>query len=127
MKATSRTVPKSWSAWLSLNQDNDGTAIWLELKFDVPESGSWRDVRVFQIPVVPQPRSDTAVYPGIIIFERTPISEVDDPLERLVVMSHLILVANLYIVENTECWMIAHVYEISSSHYLLIDILLHPS
>lgn len=112
LKATSGTVPESWSAWLSLNQDNDGTAIWLELKFDVPESGSWRDVRIFQIPVVPQRCNDTAVYPGIIIFERTPISEVDDPLERLVMMSRLLRFANSCIVGNIECWMIAHVYEI---------------
>ncbi|OJA16646.1 hypothetical protein AZE42_04045 [Rhizopogon vesiculosus] len=87
LKSTSRTVPESWSAWLSLNQDNDGTAIWLELKFDVPESGSWRDAHIFQIPVVPQPRNNTVVYPGIIIFERTPVSEVNDPLERLAAMN----------------------------------------
>ncbi|KAG1893364.1 SAC3/GANP/Nin1/mts3/eIF-3 p25 family-domain-containing protein [Suillus fuscotomentosus] len=72
----------SWSAWLSLNQDNDGTAIWLELKFDVPDSGNWKDANIFQIPVVPQPHSNEALYPGIIIFERTPIGEVEDPLER---------------------------------------------
>ncbi|KAG0696325.1 SAC3/GANP/Nin1/mts3/eIF-3 p25 family-domain-containing protein [Suillus ampliporus] len=82
LKATSRTVPESWSAWLSLNQDNDGTAIWLELKFDVPDSGSWKDVQIFQIPAAPQPHHITALYPGIIIFERTPVGEVDDPLER---------------------------------------------
>ncbi|KAG1858520.1 SAC3/GANP/Nin1/mts3/eIF-3 p25 family-domain-containing protein [Suillus subluteus] len=82
LKATSRTIPESWSAWLSLNQDNDGTAIWLELKFDVPDSGSWKDANVFQIPVVPQPHNNKALYPGIIIFERTPVGEVEDPLER---------------------------------------------
>lgn len=82
LKATSRTIPESWSAWLSLNKDNDGTAIWLELKFDVPDSGSWKDANVFQIPVVPQPHNNRALYPGIIIFERTPVGEVEDPLER---------------------------------------------
>lgn len=92
LKATARTVPESWSAWLSLNQDNDGTAIWLELKFDVPESGSWKNVHIFQIPMVPQPRNDTVVYPGIIIFERSPVSEVDDPLERLAVMKLLAMI-----------------------------------
>jgi hypothetical protein len=81
LKATPHAVPESWSAWLSLNQDNDGTAIWLELKFDVPDSGSWKDANVFQIPVVPQPHNK-ALYPGIIIFERTPVGEVEDPLER---------------------------------------------
>ncbi|KAG1748132.1 SAC3/GANP/Nin1/mts3/eIF-3 p25 family-domain-containing protein [Suillus lakei] len=82
LKATSCTIPESWSAWLSLNQDNDGTAIWLELKFDVPGSGSWKDVNIFQIPVVPQPHNSRTLYPGIIIFERTPVGEVEDPLER---------------------------------------------
>lgn len=83
LKATSGTIPESWSAWLSLNQDNDGTAIWLELKFNVPESGDWKDANVFQIPVVPRPHNlNRALYPGIIIFERTPVGEVEDPLER---------------------------------------------
>lgn len=82
LKAASRTIPESWSAWLSLNQDNDGTAIWLELKFDVPDSGSWKDVNIFQIPVAPQPHNSKTLYPGIIIFERTPVGEVEDPLER---------------------------------------------
>ncbi|KAG1824658.1 SAC3/GANP/Nin1/mts3/eIF-3 p25 family-domain-containing protein [Suillus subaureus] len=81
LKATSSTIPESWSAWLSLNQDNDGTAIWLELKFDIPDSGSWKDANVFQIPVVPQAHN-RSLYPGIIIFERTPVGEVEDPLER---------------------------------------------
>lgn len=83
LKATSGTISESWSAWLSLNQDNDGTAIWLELKFDVPESGNWKDTNIFQIPVVPRPHNlNRALYPGIIIFERTPVGEVEDPLER---------------------------------------------
>ncbi|KAG2155297.1 SAC3/GANP/Nin1/mts3/eIF-3 p25 family-domain-containing protein [Suillus bovinus] len=82
LKATSRNIPENWSAWLSLNQDNDGTAIWLELKFDVPDSGNWKDASIFQIPVMPQSHNNRALYPGIIIFERTPIGEVEDRLER---------------------------------------------
>jgi hypothetical protein len=102
LKATPHAVPESWSAWLSLNQDNDGTAIWLELKFDVPDSGSWKDANVFQIPVVPQPHNK-ALYPGIIIFERTPVGEVEDPLERLALMNCLLRVTDLCVVENIEC------------------------
>ena len=127
LKAAAGTIPENWSAWLSLNQDNDGTAIWLELKFNVPQSGSWRDANIFQVPMVPQPCNSTAGYPGIIIFERTPVSGVDDPLERLVVISCLLQVVNFCLVGNIECWMIAHVCEISLNRYPLIGTLFHPS
>lgn len=74
---SSSPLPPNWAAWLSLNQENDGTAIWLEQKFDVPESGKWKSGNVFEMPIS---RSHTDVerfYPGVIIFERTPMSSTD--------------------------------------------------
>ncbi|KAK7047608.1 actin cytoskeleton and mitosis protein [Paramarasmius palmivorus] len=71
---------KDWRTWLSLNPESDGTAIWLEKKFDIPESGTWVSESVFQIPVVPGARG--AGYPGVIVFECTPLDGVEDELER---------------------------------------------
>ncbi|KAH7925714.1 hypothetical protein BV22DRAFT_1010643 [Leucogyrophana mollusca] len=73
--------PSNWSAWLSLNQENDGTAIWLEQKWDIPNSGKWRNDNIFEIPIL-EIHENSGVFPGIIIFERTPLSGVDDQLER---------------------------------------------
>lgn len=75
--------PPEWRIWLSTNTVNDGTAIWLETKFDVPESGEWHAESIFSIPVLPKydnPPSPGA--PGLIVFERTPTDGVDDVLER---------------------------------------------
>ncbi|KAI6128109.1 SAC3/GANP/Nin1/mts3/eIF-3 p25 family-domain-containing protein, partial [Pisolithus croceorrhizus] len=68
LEPPSSRLPPNWAAWLSLNQENDGTAIWLEQKFDVPESGKWKSENVFEMP---------GFYPGVIIFERTPVSSTD--------------------------------------------------
>ncbi|KAH7906674.1 SAC3/GANP/Nin1/mts3/eIF-3 p25 family-domain-containing protein [Hygrophoropsis aurantiaca] len=73
-------LPSSWSAWLSLNQENDGTAIWLEQKWDIPNSGRWRNDTIFEIPVVKV--QDQPIFPGVIVFERTPLDGVTDQLER---------------------------------------------
>ncbi|CAL1701855.1 unnamed protein product [Somion occarium] len=67
--------------WLALNTGNDSTAIWLEQKFAVPISGRFLSENVFSIPVVPNSLS-TSSSPVLIVFERTPASDVDDPLER---------------------------------------------
>lgn len=75
--------PPEWRIWLSTNTVNDGTAIWLETKFDVPESGEWHAEGIFSIPVLPKidnPPSPGA--PGLIVFERTAMDGVGDVLER---------------------------------------------
>ncbi|KAG6860335.1 hypothetical protein C0995_012481 [Termitomyces sp. Mi166 len=69
----------SWHIWLSMNSDSDPTAIWLERKFDVPMSGDWVSEGIFSIPLTRTTELDS---PGLIIFERTPIEEVTDELER---------------------------------------------
>ncbi|KAJ6571869.1 hypothetical protein B0H19DRAFT_1131654 [Mycena capillaripes] len=76
-----------WRIWLSLNPESDATAIWLECKFDVPNSGGkWETETVFSIPVMsaPQPNSASSLdgYPGVIVFECTPLEGVEDDLER---------------------------------------------
>ena len=73
-------IPSNWGAWLCINSSNDKTAIWLEQKFDVPESGSWESEIVFSIPISTDPAP--TVFPGIIAFECTPLEEVDDEIER---------------------------------------------
>lgn len=64
-----------------MNPENDGTAIWLERKFDVPKSGRWESETVFSIPLSV---GDTQFYPGVIVFECTPLDEITDELERCV-------------------------------------------
>ncbi|EGO23106.1 hypothetical protein SERLADRAFT_471836 [Serpula lacrymans var. lacrymans S7.9] len=72
-----------WSAWLSLNPENDGTAIWLEQKFNVPASGQWKNESIFQIPIkLPSVKNSDSIFPGLIVFECTPLEEVKDDLER---------------------------------------------
>ena len=83
--APEHVYPAQWRVWLSTNTDgaHDGTAIWLETKFGVPEAGEWHSESVFSIPVLPKyegPPSPGA--PGLIVFERTPMDNVDDVLER---------------------------------------------
>lgn len=69
-----------------MNPDNDGTAIWLERKFDVPSSGRWVSENVFSMglsPTNPSSSSSSSVEsPGLIIFECTPLEGLDDDLER---------------------------------------------
>ncbi|KAI0086876.1 hypothetical protein BDY19DRAFT_908043 [Irpex rosettiformis] len=79
--------PQEWSIWLSLNSENDGTAIWLERKFDVPKSGGWVSESVFSIPLDHKNASQNPALidtgsPGLLVFERTPLDDVDDPLEK---------------------------------------------
>lgn len=63
-----------------MNSDNDQTAIWLQQKFDVPESGEWVSESVFSIPVSEPDASEA--FPGLVVFECTPLEGVDDDLEK---------------------------------------------
>lgn len=74
-----------WTLWLSLNTENDNTAIWLEHKFDVPASGEWLSENVFSIPAFKKPKGKDS--PGLIVFERTPLEGVEDEIERYVMWS----------------------------------------
>ncbi|KAI6001946.1 SAC3/GANP/Nin1/mts3/eIF-3 p25 family-domain-containing protein [Pisolithus albus] len=74
---SSSRLPSNWAAWLSLNQENDGTAIWLEQKFDVPQSGKWKSGSVFEMPISQSYTEVERLYPGVIIFERTPMCSTD--------------------------------------------------
>ncbi|KAI0660057.1 SAC3/GANP/Nin1/mts3/eIF-3 p25 family-domain-containing protein [Cubamyces menziesii] len=70
-----------WCIWLSTNSVNDKTAIWLEHKFDVPASGHWVSENVFCIPAFDSPVRQQG-FPGLIVFERSPLEGVDDEIER---------------------------------------------
>ncbi|KAI0260588.1 SAC3/GANP/Nin1/mts3/eIF-3 p25 family-domain-containing protein [Gloeopeniophorella convolvens] len=72
-------APFDYSVWLSLNPDNDGTAIWVEKKFDVPGSGAWASEHVFAIPLAPDAESRS---PGLVVFECTTLHGVDDEIEK---------------------------------------------
>lgn len=68
-----------------MNPENDGTAIWLQHKFDVPASGNWISENVFSIPVVSEVQGPPLQgSPGFIIFERTPLEGIGDDIERYV-------------------------------------------
>ena len=82
MESTSKPLPDNWSAWLSLNQESDGTAIWLEQKFNVPDSGKWKNENVFHIPCSKDHVELAQSYPGVVIFERTPLTGVTDILGK---------------------------------------------
>ncbi|OCH89508.1 hypothetical protein OBBRIDRAFT_756454 [Obba rivulosa] len=76
-------MPQDWQLWLSLNPENDGTAIWLEHKFDVPASGDWHSQTIFSIPLISKSKGDDARGgPGLIVFERTPLEGLNDELDR---------------------------------------------
>lgn len=71
-----------WQLWLSVNPESDATAIWIERKFNVPDSGEWVSEAIFSIPLSPSKASKEPGYPGILIFECTPIEGVLDEIER---------------------------------------------
>lgn len=73
-------LPPNWTIWLCMNQSNDQTAIWLEQKFDVPNSGSWESEVVFSIPVSSNPSLEG--FPGLIVFECTPLEGISDEIDR---------------------------------------------
>jgi len=80
MGPTQIALHKTWRLWVSFNPAIDSTAIWLQKKFSVPESGNWLGDSVFSIPLV-DGEDARAGSPGVIVFECTPL-EVDDELER---------------------------------------------
>ncbi|KAH9475152.1 SAC3 family protein 1 [Psilocybe cubensis] len=75
------TLKMPWHIWLAMNPESDATAIWLERKFDVPDSGTWQNENVFSIPISSASGSADG-YPGVIVFECTPLGDVTDDLER---------------------------------------------
>ncbi|KAH9023008.1 SAC3/GANP/Nin1/mts3/eIF-3 p25 family-domain-containing protein [Lactarius hengduanensis] len=72
-------APFDYCLWLSLNPENDGTAIWLERKFDMPDSGAWASEHVFSIPLAPGADSRS---PGLVIFECSPLHGLEDEIEK---------------------------------------------
>jgi len=72
-------APFDYCLWLSLNPENDGTAIWVERKFDVPNSGAWASERVFSVPLAPRVAAHS---PGLVVFECSPLHGVDDEIEK---------------------------------------------
>ena len=83
--APGNEYPPHWRIWLSTNAETDGTAIWLEHKFDVPNSGEWVSEKVFSIPVVPKKRHPPSPgSPALIVFERTPVESLEDDIEKYV-------------------------------------------
>ena len=84
-EAPDNVYPPHWRIWLSTNSVNDGTAIWIQHKLDVPESGEWFSKNVFSIPVVPKSRNPPSPgSPGLIIFERTPLGDLNDDIAKCV-------------------------------------------
>ncbi|KAF9530689.1 SAC3/GANP/Nin1/mts3/eIF-3 p25 family-domain-containing protein [Crepidotus variabilis] len=71
-----------WDIWLSLNPASDATAIWLERKFDMPDSGSWTSESVFSIPLSSTRTASQRGFPGLIVFECTPLGDISDDLEK---------------------------------------------
>ncbi|KAJ3518491.1 hypothetical protein NMY22_g13648 [Coprinellus aureogranulatus] len=75
------SLPSVWQLWLSLNTDSDATAIWLEKKFDVPESGKWvSPSNAFAVPIAGPHGADETVpeHPGLVIFECSPLDGLDE-------------------------------------------------
>jgi nuclear mRNA export protein SAC3 len=75
-------APFDYCLWLSLNPENDGTAIWVERKFDMPKSGAWAFERVFSIPLSPDVAMSRS--PGLVVFECSPLHGVPDEIEKYV-------------------------------------------
>jgi hypothetical protein len=99
-------APFDYCLWLSLNPENDGTAIWVERKFDMPNSGAWVSERAFSIPLVPHAASSRS--PGLVVFECSPLHGVDDEIEKCVFVVKLKIQrekVHVIYVENTEFWM----------------------
>lgn len=63
-----------------MNPEMDGTAIWLERKFDMPASGQWISEAIFSIPLADNRASSYS--PGLIVFERTPLEGISDAIDR---------------------------------------------
>ena len=79
-----KPAPFDYCLWLSLNPENDGTAIWVERKFDMPKSGAWVSERVFTISLAPDVVSRS---PGLVVFECSPLHGVNDEIEKYVILN----------------------------------------
>jgi len=92
-----------------MNPDSDATAIWLERKFDVPASGSWASESVFSIPISSVDGPPTSGYPGLIVFECSPLGDITDDLEKYVLLGkfrNVILMIIFFPAGSIEFWMI---------------------
>jgi hypothetical protein len=122
--------PSNWRCWVSLNPENDGTAIWFEKKFNIPDSGQWDSESVFSVAVFDSAGEDELMpSPGIIVFECTPLEEVGDEIERWVTLCPFASAVGhdaFLIIENTEYWMTALDCETSSKACPPIGILCPP-
>lgn len=99
IKRRTGVYPRSWRIWLSMNPESDGTAIWLEKKFDVPAAGQWDSELIFSIPLAASEASEG--WPGLIVYERTPLEGIKDEIERCVnPRSYQMQSANLCFAEN---------------------------
>jgi len=72
-----------------MNPESDATAIWLERKFDVPASGSWVSESIFSIPLSSAGGPSATGYPGLIVFECSPLGDITDVLEKYVLFRDL--------------------------------------
>lgn len=109
IKRKSGAYLQGWQIWLSMNPEMDGTAIWLERKFDVPASGQWISDIIFSIPFASSRFSQ--VSPGLIVFERTPLEGITDDIERYFrsfVYDHCLFIS--YGLGNIVFWMTVLVY-----------------
>lgn len=64
-----------------MNPDSDATAIWIEKKFNVPESGKWiTPSNIFAIPIGGPEGADDSVpeHPGLVVFECSPLDGLDE-------------------------------------------------
>ncbi len=97
-----------WDIWLSLNPESDATAIWLERKFDMPDSGSWVSDSVFTIPLTPSKSPRPPGFPGMIVFECTPVGDMVDELEKYVFSGWLLSPSTNAFVESIVSWTTVH-------------------
>ena len=83
VRAGKDRLPRNWRTWLCTNPDSEQTAIWLEQKFDVPNSGVWESDTVFTIFCDEEAAGEG--YPGLILFECTSLDGVTDEIEKYVI------------------------------------------
>lgn len=111
---------EDWCLWVSMNTENDNTAVWVERKFDVPTSGNWVSENVFSIPAFSKSEGQSS--PGLIVFERTPLEGVDDEIEKYVIYQISIDTELIpLILGNIVSLTIAHGFVTSSRHYLPLN------
>ncbi|KAI6115064.1 SAC3/GANP/Nin1/mts3/eIF-3 p25 family-domain-containing protein [Pisolithus croceorrhizus] len=70
LEPPSSRLPPNWAAWLSLNQETTALPFGLSRR-------KWKSENVFEMPVSRSHIDVERFYPGVIIFERTPVSSTD--------------------------------------------------